>query len=465
MKCLLKFKKFLFLLLLILSIYSIYNCKRREKFQLQTQFSPASQISPDLTIIYSGNLDGNLEPCGCNPEAQLGGIQTQAAVIEQLRQTDPELVLISTGGLLSSNFGSDHLKSQFILPGMKLLKYDAIGVQWSDLAYGIPFLLKNPLPYVISNWQNDNFSSQKVIKREKHQISYFQWLDPKRQPSTGKGSHQYPLLNDLDILAQKIREAKSQGHFIILGTTAEYSDRITFLSMDVNILLLKSQPEFQKPVKEGNTLILTPEMWVKHMGRLDISLDSNMNITQWQHKIIPLPDTLTPPIYIKLWYQGYIDQIHDKNAKRRELRMQRRKLNMQRRNTSGLNFRPYIGQKKCAQCHQDIVTSWNKTKHAKAFNTLEGVNKSFDPDCLTCHTVAFEKPGGFIDQSLTPDLTDVQCESCHGPGRDHVNSKGKTQISITGNDSYQVCQQCHNQLHSPDFQLQQYKIHGVPCTQ
>ena len=34
-----------------------------------------------------------------------------------------------------------------------------------------------------------------------------------------------------------------------------------------------------------------------------------------------------------------------------------------------------------------------------------------------CHVVAYNEDGGYIDMELTPELKDVQCEACHGPGK------------------------------------------------
>ena len=53
-----------------------------------------------MTIIYSSNLDGELEPCGCTLEGDLGGIKRRATLVDELRKTSPELFLISSGGYI-----------------------------------------------------------------------------------------------------------------------------------------------------------------------------------------------------------------------------------------------------------------------------------------------------------------------------------------------------------------------------
>jgi hypothetical protein len=76
----------------------------------------------------------------------------------------------------------------------------------------------------------------------------------------------------------------------------------------------------------------------------------------------------------------------------------------------------------CKNCHQDIYPRWNKTKHAKAFdsltpnNTYDKKDHTKDKDCLPCHTTGYNNPNHkrlFIVEEM---YNNVQCEACHGPG-------------------------------------------------
>jgi len=71
----------------------------------------------------------------------------------------------------------------------------------------------------------------------------------------------------------------------------------------------------------------------------------------------------------------------------------------------------YIGAAKCKMCHKVQYSSWESLAHPKAFEKLEGEDKS-NPDCLKCHAT-----GG------SADLPGVQCESCHGAGSDYKSMK------------------------------------------
>ena len=76
-----------------------------------------------------------------------------------------------------------------------------------------------------------------------------------------------------------------------------------------------------------------------------------------------------------------------------------------------------------------------------------------------------EDYGGFIDPDTTPSLMNVQCESCHGAARKHVESGGIKPVANANWPSIRMCEQCHTQPHSPGFNFETYwpKIaHGTP---
>ena len=94
-------------------------------------FMSSSAYAVNLTLVYSGNLDGELESCGCSEKGNFGGIKRRVTVLDELRKKHPTLVAISSGGLIRAEGSSDRIKSDSILIGFKEFKYDAIGVQWS----------------------------------------------------------------------------------------------------------------------------------------------------------------------------------------------------------------------------------------------------------------------------------------------------------------------------------------------
>jgi len=124
----------------------------------------------------------------------------------------------------------------------------------------------------------------------------------------------------------------------------------------------------------------------------------------------------------------------------------------------------YVGSAACRSCHAAEYETWSASPHAQAVETLAAVRKQGNPDCLRCHTTGFGRPGGFPEKGLAaehPDRSGVGCESCHGPGGDHVAegaAKIGTIVSLGDKcDScviLQICGACHDDANDPGFEFE-----------
>ena len=115
----------------------------------------------------------------------------------------------------------------------------------------------------------------------------------------------------------------------------------------------------------------------------------------------------------------------------------------------------FIGSDKCQECHEEAYAFWKKTKHAEAWKTLEDDNKHFDLTCIGCHTVGYQKPGGFCRIKDVGVLKDVGCENCHGPGSIHAGDKDSDSIVLAAPE--ETCASaCHVPEHSDGFVYAKY---------
>ena len=82
-------------------------------------------------------------------------------------------------------------------------------------------------------------------------------------------------------------------------------------------------------------------------------------------------------------------------------------------------------QTTCGNCHVGQQADWVQTKHAVAWDDLQA-NAGAQPFCEQCHTVNSRgnQPTAVVGYDKVKDVAyhDVQCESCHGPGFDHVQN-------------------------------------------
>ncbi len=119
---------------------------------------------------------------------------------------------------------------------------------------------------------------------------------------------------------------------------------------------------------------------------------------------------------------------------------------------------PYVGLKVCVVCHQEQNAVWVRTKHAHAMESLKRTNQGLDRECISCHTTGFGEPGGFREPSTMGGFLEVQCEACHGPGRNHVQSNGG-RGTIQRSTPEATCLRCHTPELTPQFRFTRDREH------
>lgn len=113
----------------------------------------------------------------------------------------------------------------------------------------------------------------------------------------------------------------------------------------------------------------------------------------------------------------------------------------------------YVGIEICSNCHEEERAVWQKTAHARAYETLETGHKEFNLDCVSCHVTGYEKPGGSTVTHVA-NLKDVQCEVCHGPGSSHADEPAKAGL-IRRTPARTLCASaCHHPPHvTPEWHV------------
>lgn len=120
----------------------------------------------------------------------------------------------------------------------------------------------------------------------------------------------------------------------------------------------------------------------------------------------------------------------------------------------------YAGSQSCAQCHQDIFSEWQGTRHAQAFSApifqRDWSELGNQVSCLECHSTGYDEQTGKYSEA------GVTCEACHGHflpdhpeapmpitpnvdlcGTCHKTTTDEWRASAHGQQGIQ-CQACHN---------------------
>ena len=119
----------------------------------------------------------------------------------------------------------------------------------------------------------------------------------------------------------------------------------------------------------------------------------------------------------------------------------------------------YATASKCASCHPSQFARYGFTSHRNAGRTLISAGRQDEPECLACHTTGFGQPGGFADTDKETLRTfgGVQCESCHGPLAGHPRHAEAVPAQV----DEQTCLACHDEANSPNFDYDQYLLEVI----
>jgi hypothetical protein len=141
----------------------------------------------------------------------------------------------------------------------------------------------------------------------------------------------------------------------------------------------------------------------------------------------------------------------------------------------------FVGAAKCKTCHKKELIGeqyavWLRGPHHRAYETLKrpesdrisaelgfsgpAVEQAF---CMRCHTTAHKIPAERIAYPV-PAEAGVQCESCHGPGRDYRKKKimsdpdeARRRGLWEAETDASICTACHNS-ESPTFDPARYTL-------
>lgn len=117
----------------------------------------------------------------------------------------------------------------------------------------------------------------------------------------------------------------------------------------------------------------------------------------------------------------------------------------------------YVGNSKCRLCHRKFFIGRKKDPHDYAMKSLVKTGHENTPQCLPCHSTGYGIPTGFVSIDITPRLSNVQCEGCHGPGNMHIKLIKKKQKGgfLAGQDNPKLlknmCTKCHTSRWSKSY--------------
>ncbi len=449
-------KTFIFVAILLVLFGQGYNslCGKETSGSLKK----ASPV-PSVHVIFTGEENGYLEPCGCS-EVQLGGLPKRHTLINHLMVKDKKGILLSLGDLPGKVGRQDEIKMETALEALGMMGYAAHNIGETDLNMGIDLLgylshISN-IDFISSNVVD----SAQVLKIKPYIIKEVQTEGSILKVgilgivSQGLIENAYLEVEVLDpILSLKplLGELHDKTDILILLSHAEMEESLKIAEVYPEFDLVISGHRVDRPdlyhEKVNNTYVIPVGEKGNYVG--EITLSPQQEISGEGENVISFsPAIETTPIDGKFEDSPDIEMllsIYQQRLRDEELLLQVFKSDTPSNQT-------FIGNSDCAVCHNEIYRHWEGTGHASAYETLVKVEHEYDPECVECHVIGLNYFTGFETIESTPELRGVGCESCHGPGSDHK----ETQSKDYGMVSVEECEVCHNDEHSPNFEFIDY---------
>ncbi|MYK20285.1 hypothetical protein F4055_19315 [Candidatus Poribacteria bacterium] len=425
---------------------------RIEATSLADYLHQLKQLSPKRTqlLLFTGNTQAQLEPCGCFI-GQSGGLPRRAKAISDIRQNGFSPLLVDLGGVQPSQLPtmkSHSFESDAVSTNNEVHKRDQHRVQTA-------FTAMEMMGY-------DAFfpfdTETEIIQNRKADLS-FTFLDSDLTEDSDSYLVETVEEKRIALVALDFKDpaeiaSVSEKLSSLLSEIQERSDFVVGLSHsppEVNRVLAREYPSFSailspfegETEKVGDVLLAYCNAEGKTLGALLLT-DEEMDISAQIQQIALTEHVPDDPDIRKL-----LDDFYHRVATDGQLQTVSHRL---------FSFEPfeqddtnsYIGSQACQECHQKAFTQWSHSSHATAFNTLRTVGREYYPECITCHVTGSGYESGY--QIGNPDrehLVDVGCETCHGPGKQHVYTPLKN--NIRGQVPEKVCMECHTPEHSPGF--------------
>ena len=428
---------------------------------------PAFAYAQNPLLIFSGDLRGEIKPCGCAEEGDMGGLLRRLTFIKQKNSLHDNLLYFDLGNNFPEPSPQGNLKIRLIQSALVKMNPVAVLVGPNEWQNGLHWL-DPKIPYLLSNQNTKlNYFNLKITHRENRKIIVLGYLSPnlvyqnKNEPSVIYSVNQELLSN----WKEKIQKNNAQFRILLFRGNSDELDLFDKSGLfDLIVSGSNNDDELNQVLKMTIGTKYYPMIPTKGQGIFSGTLDKN-------GKIIPDNKETVPEGLSVSWLRknlkddpDLLKSFRNYDAAVKELFF--RNLDLKKEH---LKDSPFIGNKVCTACHTESTAVWENSRHASAFATLEKIGKHFDPECLECHVVSlnpwvasesssdavlkFVGKRGFLSLNLTPHLTNVQCENCHGPARGHLaNSK----IKPAEHNPASVCVECHHGSHSPLFEFEKY---------
>ncbi len=382
-----------------------------------------------LTVFLTGNELGALKPCGCS-SGQLGGLDRRSAILNTVPRE--ARLIVDTGALVESDSEQDLIKFNVMVRAFDLLDYDLVNLTDRDIEMVRNLGLLDEIGSVfnvISPRQPADVAvpakfSKRLSLNGKAALITVATFDAK--------SGQIEQIGELFATQPDVQTV----NILILN----HCDTATIAAVaqsvpTVDCLVCPADSDEPRLISDPNSrsLVFSVGRFGRKVCRLRIiPVKDELKLG---FGAIPVKEALPQEPDLVQLYKDYQQFVKEANLLEKYWRLPL---------DNGLE---YVGSKPCKPCHAYEYEKWGSKGHARAYATLERVGSQYDPECVVCHVIGIKYESGFISEQKTGHLKDVGCETCHGPGSEHIKTPGAAKTA----EPKMRCLDCHTPEQSPDY--------------
>lgn len=374
---------------------------------LSTGFSLESKAAP-LQIIYSGDLMGELEPCGCRTNP-LGGMIRLANALKRLPEGDR--LYLDAGDLLFPTSPvppllsrQSEVQAQYLLRAMEKVGIDAVVPGEKD--FGLGFSVFESLRLA---------SKTRFLAANLHRRDGKKFLEPfsifVKKDADGK-----PVkIAVLGLVGEKLawpKELKTTSAMAaaekwipVLRKKAQWVFVVSHQGLDADTKMAKkitgidgifgahSQSFLQTPIQvvknRSKTILFQTSFRNQYVGYLPLSKPFSSE----GHALKGLDAGYDDPKETPSEMGALLTEFKAALAKVNEEEDVTKQPHLTRAGAPAMHsFQTFP---KCAECHQTQFEFWRKTPHVHALQKLVDQKQAQNKECLGCHTVGLGQLGGF----------------------------------------------------------------------
>jgi hypothetical protein len=421
-----------------------------------------------LTILYSGNLDGEYE---AHP---LGGFARRATLIAKNRAESERVVYVDGGDSLLPRIPAAagepmpdpkevDRRLELMASAFGRLRLDAFNPGENELAIGTRKLKllakKAKIPLISANLTDARgkllFEPYRIIETPGLKVGIFgittlDVSDTERLRPLGIAAADAVAAAQSSTAALKEKGAEAViGMFHVAGGISE-ARRITRQLNNLNIMVLGHSGRKlsqRMRVNREDRYMLEAHRRGRILGKMDLRMGAGAEDFKNGTELLDSRYASDPEMQALL--DRYIAESQRRVARKLPVGLTGRAGSRGELATAEAEKWTYASSAACARCHPQAAQHFATTAHATALATLERKGRQRDPECLICHSTGFDRPGGTHNLATAATfLGGVGCESCHGPSAAHVRAENKTGTTRAVTEG--VCKECHTPEQSPE---------------